>query len=113
MIKPSIGRVVWFTPWVEDPELRSDQKLAAMITYVWSDNMVNLVVFGPNGTVHDRTSTPLIQDGALKSPTGSYAEWMPYQMGQAAKTEQAKKKLADATEKPAPEPEPETEQKTE
>lgn len=96
MIKPTIGRVVWFHPakGVSDGGFvyhGNDEPLAAIIAHVWNDSMVNLAVFDSNGTSHNRTSVKLFQDGEDKSDYNSYAEWMPYQKGQAAKTEQLEK----------------------
>ena len=97
MIKPTVGRVVLFTPAAGESDLAENkgQPLAAIIAYVHSDNLVNLAVFDANGRAANRTSVPLIQDDALKSPTGYYCEWMEYQKGQAAKTESLEKELAD------------------
>lgn len=87
-IKPTIGRVVWFTPSGNSTEAgftASDptQKCAAIVAYVWGDGgMVNLHVIDHNGNGHSRTSVPLVQDGEPK-PDGYYCEWMPYQIGQA------------------------------
>jgi hypothetical protein len=53
---------------------------------VWSDTCVNLVVFNANGVPYNRTSVLLVQD-ANPVPGSQYCEWMPYQKGQAAKTE--------------------------
>lgn len=93
MIKPTIGRVVWYRAESEPSlALDSDQPLAALITYVHSDTMINLVVFDPNGNARGRTSVWL-WDGECEKRAGSYAEWMPYQKGQAAKTEALEQKL--------------------
>jgi hypothetical protein len=98
MIKPSNGRVVWFTPSrvtehrIEQHDGR--QPLAAMVVHVWGDRMVNLVVFDSNGRPHAETSVTLLQDDDLKPEEGRFASWMPYQLGQAAKTEAAEAKLA-------------------
>lgn len=91
MIKPSIGRVVWYTPSRDDVQLprNSPQPLAAIIAYVHSDTCVNLAVFDRNGASLSRTSVPLIHDEITQSPDHAFAEWMPYQKGQAAKTEAA------------------------
>jgi len=84
MIKPTIGRVVWYRPNKYDDAFAFYQvePLAAMVVRVWNDRMVNLVVFDPNGLPLSRTSVRLIQEG---DPIGSesYCEWMPYQLGQA------------------------------
>lgn len=88
MISPSIGRVVWFTPSKSDTQLHSDQKMAALVAYVHSDTCINLAVFDANGVAHSRCSVTLIQGEdvpELFAGNGYYAEWMPYQKGQAAK----------------------------
>lgn len=80
MIKPTNGRIVWFT----DPSGPSLTQLAAIVTSVHSDRMVNLCVFDQSGVPFPRTSVPLLQD---KDEPGRspYCEWMPFQKGQAAK----------------------------
>lgn len=87
MIEPSIGRVVWYQP-NETDALRMNaagQPLAALVAYVHSSRMVNLMVIDPNGHTHPRTSVTLMQEGDDKPVGASFAEWMPYQMGQAKK----------------------------
>lgn len=99
MIKPTVGRVVWFRPSLNAAAEggftyhNNGQPLAAIVAYVWGDRMVNLAVFDSNGVLHSKTSVPLVQDGDEPSPDGYYCEWMPYQKGQAAKTEQLEQKL--------------------
>lgn len=86
MIKPSIGRVVWFTPLNEhivDPK----QPWAALVTYVHGDRMVNLAAFNPNGDHQPKSSVPLLQDDDAKPEGGYFCSWMPYQVGQAKKHE--------------------------
>ena len=89
---PTVGRVVYFHPashkllgfQVEGAMIRrGDQPFDAHIVFVWSYTCVNLVVFDHNGNMHKRTSVPINQGNT----GGSYAEWMPYQVGQAAKVE--------------------------
>lgn len=99
MIKPTVGRVVWYTPAKDDYGRAQfacsfEQPLAAIIAHVHSDSMVNLTVFDANGASHGVCSVDLIQDGQPKPDHGRYCEWMPYQKGQAAKTEQLEQKLA-------------------
>lgn len=100
MIEPSNGRVVWYTPSVPQGQFDSDalmvqhdrnRPLTAHVVHVWGPRMVNLVVFDSNGTAFARTSVTLVQDGDDRSPNGRYCEWMPYQKGQAAKTEALEK----------------------
>jgi hypothetical protein len=86
IITPTIGRVVWFTPVANDAYVKNygDQPMAALVTYVFSDRMVNLVVFDHEGNARPHTSVDLVQEGDPK-PEERYAEWMPYQVGQAKK----------------------------
>lgn len=88
MITPTIGRVVWYRPGPTDDLVGNDggQPLAAIVAHVWSDTCVNLAVFDANGQAHNRTSVYLVQDETPR-PTSQFAEWMPYQKGQAAKNE--------------------------
>lgn len=89
MITPTIGRVVWFHPPTNAAEtgFAGQEICAAIVARVWSDRMVNLTVFDANGVPHSRTSVTLVQDGDTTPSLGYYCEWMPYQKGQAAKTE--------------------------
>lgn len=86
MINPTNGRQVWFHPNGNYPDISyAGQPLAATVVQVWSDHCVNLQVLDANGRAHAVTSVPLLQ-GDDAAPQGSaYAEWMPYQKGQAAK----------------------------
>jgi hypothetical protein len=81
MIKPTVGRVVWYWPLNAEPQ---GQPQAALIAWVHSDTLVNLAVFDPNGNGYSRTSVLLYQ-GDGERPTGEICEWMPYQIGQAAR----------------------------
>lgn len=88
MIKPTIGRVVWF--WPEGKKSDDDQPMSAQIAFVHGDRMVNLGYFDHNGVAYAATSVTLVQEGD-ESPGQYYCEWMPYQMGQAKKYEGEKK----------------------
>jgi hypothetical protein len=92
-MKPTIGRKVWFRlngasigePGTKQPEeFVKDQAMDATIVCVWGDTMVNLSVTDHGGTVHSIRSVTLRREGEL-APQGMYCEWMPYQLGQAAK----------------------------
>lgn len=85
IIKPTVGRVVWF--WEKKPENEFDQPQAAMVAHVWGDNCVNLAIFDPNGVpvAKPPTSIRLIQEGDEFPAAGHYCSWMPYQQGQAKK----------------------------
>lgn len=91
MIKPTVGRVVWYRPNETDAITLGvglgRQPLAAHVAYVHSDTMVNLMVIDPNGYPRSRTSVRLMQEGLPALAGESFCEWMPYQVGQAKKHE--------------------------
>jgi hypothetical protein len=96
MIKPTIGRVVLFTPAKNDTAISHyGQEIPALVCHVWGDRCINIGGFDSNGKSFGRTSVPLLQDDDAVPEHGFYCEWMPYQKGQAAKTEELEKKLKD------------------
>lgn len=90
MIKPTVGRIVWYTPCDNDPPPKfKGEVLAAIVARVKTDRLVNLTVCAPDGTTFGRHDVVLVQDGDERpTAVGRFCEWMPYQKGQAAKTEQ-------------------------
>lgn len=86
MIKPTVGRVVWFHPAVTSRSAYFSPSgvYAGIIAFVHSDNCVNLAVLNAKGVSYSRTSVPLIQDGEPAPERGFYCEWMPYQKQVAA-----------------------------
>lgn len=84
MIKPTIGRVVWFYLAVE----KQPQPFPALVSFVHSDSMVNLAYFDARGYPGQATSVLLRQEEDGPHPeTGSFCCWMPYQQAQAKKHE--------------------------
>ena len=104
MIKPTVGRIVWFFP--TDLPMNAPP-LAAMIAYVHSDTMINVGALDTNGLAFAATSVKLLQDDEPREPGRDCACWMPYQKGQAAKTEELEKDIFQ-TAKAAREAGPET-----
>lgn len=90
MIKPTIGRIVWY--WAGKKE-EGAQPFAATIAHVWSDTCINIGYFDGNGQAGSATSVLLVQEGE-PIPAGQFCEWMPYQKGQAAKAEVLESQLA-------------------
>lgn len=88
VIKPTVGRVVWFYPQGSGQSTGA-QPLAAIVAHVWSDTCVNLAIFDANGKPIDKppTSVLLVQEGTEVPSGGGYCTWMPYQVGQAKKHE--------------------------
>lgn len=105
VIKPTIGRVVHFY----FSKFRKDgQPQAAIISYVHSDNRVNLAAFDKNGSSYPAKGIQLVQEGEALPEQLPYATWMPYQIGQAKKEEvkpttvpSAVKAVGDVVEKEA------------
>lgn len=91
IIKPSIGRRVWFYPSVATLTSRgmrcndADQAMDAGVCYVYHDRMVNVSVTDHMGTVHAITSVTLIQPGDDIPEGRDHCTWMPYQVSQSAK----------------------------
>lgn len=92
MIVPTVGRVVWFYKYSAEGH---KGPLAAHVAFVHSDTMLNLMVIDENGNPRSETSVRLVQEGE-ECPQADYACWMPYQKGQAQKTEALEKKLSEA-----------------
>lgn len=92
VIKPTVGRVVWFYNAPGAPER------AAIIAHVWSDTCINAAIITQDGQMYPQppTSIPLIQDGTPLPTAGYYCTWMPFQVGQAAKAEAAAAPSASA-----------------
>lgn len=86
MIKPTVGRVVWFYKWSQGQGHKGP--LAAHVCKVHSDSLVNLMVIDEQGEPRAETSVRLVQESE-EIPDRDYCGWMPYQVGQAKKTEQA------------------------
>jgi len=98
MINPTVGRVVLFHPGrhFSGCSAGADVPLPALIARVWSDTCVNIGGFDANGLPFSATSVLLIQDSNPVPDGGHYCEWMPYQKGQAAKTEALQEALVSA-----------------
>ena len=93
MIKPTVGRVVWFYHSKKDHQ--EERMLAAIVASTYSTKpngenfILNLSVFWPNGRQFAVTEVPLIQDGQELPEKGHFATWMPFQIGQAKALAQA------------------------
>lgn len=85
MITPTIGRVVWVIRPSETLDIKQPE--VGLVTYVHGDRCINVAGFNSNGTPFSLTSLMLLQDDDAKPEGSNFACWMPYQKGQAAKTE--------------------------
>lgn len=98
-IMPTVGRIVHFRNGpgclTRIPTAKDCDHLAAIVTGVTDEGRhINVAVFDVLGTHHRLQYIPLIQDGEVPADTMYYCTWMPYQKGQAVKTEEAERALA-------------------
>lgn len=88
-IEPTIGRVVWYWPGASrylGTVFDDRQPFSASIAFVGLNDVVNLAVVDHAARPLQATSVPL-WDGEGERPGVECWQWMPYQKGQAAKTE--------------------------
>ncbi len=90
MIEPTVGRVVWFYRHVQDKGFEGP--MAAHIAFVNTPSVVNLMAIDLEGRPRPEKMVQLVQDDDM-IPNDDYCTWMPYQKGQAAKTEALEKQL--------------------
>ncbi len=102
MIRPTVGRVLHFYRYHDSHGHQGPH--AAIVAFVHSDALVNLMICRENGQPYGERNIPLIQDDQ-EPPKRTYCCWMPFQIGQAAKTEAAEKALADSLAAPGEEQE--------
>lgn len=96
-LHPTVGRVVLFFQRSLQDKNATPPEQAAIITRVWGPDMVNLTVFGNTDMdkpAQNETSVRLFNPGEGQA-SGEYrwCEWMPYQVGQAARTSLAEDRL--------------------
>ncbi len=95
-ITPTVGRNVLYRG--KDNVVR-----AAIVAAVHGQFCVNLFVFGSSADDEDCGYKTSVTHGDIEHEPGCFPSWswMPYQKGQAAKTEQLEAKLGDAHQKPS------------
>lgn len=84
MIKPTVGRQVWYRPHPQEKIASHDQPFAATVVHVHNDTLVNLAILTEQGQLGAKTHVTLAQDRPAEP---GEAEWMPYQVGQTKKHE--------------------------
>ena len=84
-IKPTVGRVVYFTPAaaINQPIITDYQTgvCAAIVTAVHNDNCINLAVFDVSGNQYARCSVCHVSTVSADDDVQKYDtwDWMPYQ----------------------------------
>jgi len=86
MIQPTVGRVVHY---YRD---RDSEVQVALIAHVNEDGTVNLAVFDHHGNPEPRPGRVMLVQEGNPVPVGHHCTWMPYQLGQAAKTQQLERR---------------------
>lgn len=99
MITPTVGRVVWYYEHGAVDGEPKTRPCAAIIAYVHFDTMINIAYFDHNGYAKCAQSVQLLQDDDRMSNHNPFCCWMPYQKGQAAKTEALEKQIRTEGEK--------------
>lgn len=82
MIKPTVGRVLWY--W---PNSSAEAPLSAQVARVFNDRCVTLGVLDKHGNSFNAISVQLLQDDDERPDSTPFCEWMPYQKEQAEKVE--------------------------
>jgi hypothetical protein len=96
VIKPTVGRKVWFRPGPDgakrgieqnDRHLpREDrQPIDATVIYVHTDRIIDVYAIDHKGSPFVKRSVQLLQADDPAPEDKDYVQWMPYQQGQAKK----------------------------
>jgi hypothetical protein len=103
MIEPTIGRIVWIygrgCDEGDEPTQPTDKPEAAMIADCWQQKGTGRWHLNVGGLDHEgrfftETHVPLVQEFTRPATNDRpFATWMPFQKGQAAKTEALEKQL--------------------
>lgn len=94
MIKPTVGRIVYFFGGAQSPiHCPTNEPLAAIITAVINEHLLNLAVFDYVGHVHPVTNCPLIQPGQATKLSATHCTWMSYQIAQAPSSQELLKTI--------------------
>lgn len=98
MIKPTVGRMLHYYPASEDSGaiVNCGHPLAATIAHVWNDRCINIAYLDTNGVWRSKTSVLLVHEDDEARPGACYCVWMPYQKGQASKTDAVQRDALDA-----------------
>ena len=94
-IKPTVARMVHFYPGAHNAffNAKPGEPLAAIVAAVNADGTLNLSVIDSEGYQSPAKGIPLLQNGCQTNIGGDHCEWMPYQVGQAQKTEEVQSQL--------------------
>jgi len=84
IIKPTIGRKVWYWPTAAEKSWSHDQPFDATIVHVTGERTVNLLVHNELGyPVPAKENVVLVQPDMKREPVPGECSWMPFQTDQA------------------------------
>jgi hypothetical protein len=86
-MKPTVGRIVYYKSYGTPNGEYKPEDRAAIVTGVVDDETIHLCVLNPTGMFFNLN--------VKQGPEGGQWDWMPYQKGQAKKTEELEAKLAE------------------
>jgi hypothetical protein len=89
---PTVGRVVYYKSYGTPNGEYKPEDRAAIVTRVHTDECVDLCVLNPTGMFFNQS---VMRD---EEGNGGTWDWMPYQKGQAKKTEELEAQLKDKAE---------------
>jgi hypothetical protein len=82
MVKPTVGRQVWFWADLTFPGSRAVPDpgedpipLAATVVFVHSPSLVNLAVYDAYGNLFTQEKVVLVQEGGAPMPDGPFCTW--------------------------------------
>jgi hypothetical protein len=84
-MNPTVGRLVYYKSYGSPGGEFQSEERAAIITAVHSETEVSLCVINPTGFFFNLS--------VKQGPGPGQWDWMPFQKGQAAKTEELERKL--------------------
>jgi hypothetical protein len=96
MIEPTVGRIVHYRP-----PYAHDAPLAAIVAGVHTPRSVNLLVVHDDGSTFPALEVVLLQDDDSVPEGEPYAEWMPFQKGQAPASSAVEERLKKLEEQSA------------
>lgn len=82
---PTVGRIVYYKSLGSPKGEFSSVDRAAIITRVHNETCIDLCVFNPTGLFFNTS--------VIQGSNGGQWDWIPYQKGQAAKTEEVESEL--------------------
>lgn len=86
-MKPTVGRIVYYKSYGTPNGEYKPEDRAAVVTAVHTETCIDLCVFNPTGLFFNQKVT--------QGSNGGQWDWMPYQKGQATKTDDLVKNMRD------------------